>query len=57
MQQGLITSYSSLIVMERFEPQALEVIKKGLSDTTAGKAFNKLRRGQCHPHAIVAYFL
>lgn len=45
MQQGLITSYSSLIVMEKFEPDALEVIKRGLEETSTGRAFKKLRLG------------
>ncbi|KAK4696212.1 hypothetical protein P7C70_g8416, partial [Phenoliferia sp. Uapishka_3] len=45
MQQALITSYSSLVALERHDPVALEMIKKELLDTGAAKAFTKLRRG------------
>lgn len=44
MQQGSITCYSSLVVMERFEPEALNIIKQGLEETATGKAFRRLRR-------------
>ncbi|KAM0753235.1 hypothetical protein T439DRAFT_323872 [Meredithblackwellia eburnea MCA 4105] len=45
MQQALITSYSSLVAMERYDPATLELIKVELVDSGAGKAFNRLRRG------------
>lgn len=45
MQQGLITCYSSLTVMERFEPAGLALIKHQLDETATGKSFHKLRRG------------
>ncbi|GAA5834027.1 hypothetical protein JCM9279_004193 [Rhodotorula babjevae] len=44
MQHGLITSYSSLVSMEKFDPAALEIVKQELQDTHASKAFSKLRR-------------
>ncbi|GAA5972386.1 hypothetical protein JCM11641_002434 [Rhodosporidiobolus odoratus] len=44
MQQGLITSYSSLIAMERYDPKALELIKQELQSTAASRQFNRLRR-------------
>ncbi|GAA5826891.1 hypothetical protein JCM11251_002144 [Rhodosporidiobolus azoricus] len=44
IQQGLITSYSSLVAMERYDPLALEVIKRELQETAATRAFTKLRR-------------
>ncbi|GAA6050447.1 hypothetical protein JCM3770_002600 [Rhodotorula araucariae] len=44
MQHGLITSYSSLVSMEKYDPRALEIIKQELQDTQANKLFNKLRR-------------
>lgn len=44
MQAGLITSYSSLVVMERYQPEALEIVKSGLDETGTGKAFRRLRR-------------
>lgn len=31
--------------MEKFEPAALEIIKRGLEETATGKAFKKLRLG------------
>ncbi|KAM0793556.1 hypothetical protein ACM66B_000993 [Microbotryomycetes sp. NB124-2] len=45
MQQGLITAYSSLIVLEKLERPSLELIKKGLVETETGRMFNKLRLG------------
>ncbi|SCV68572.1 BQ2448_693 [Microbotryum intermedium] len=45
MQQGLITSYSNLMVMEQYEPQSLEIIKEGLTGRATGKTFLKLRKG------------
>ncbi|GAA5995099.1 uncharacterized protein JCM10292_004539 [Rhodotorula paludigena] len=45
MQHGLITSYSSLVSMEQYDPRALEIIKQELHDTAASKSFNRLRRG------------
>lgn len=44
MQHGLITSYSSLASMEKFDTAALDIVKKELQDTHASKAFSKLRR-------------
>ncbi|GAA5865438.1 hypothetical protein JCM8547_001244 [Rhodosporidiobolus lusitaniae] len=44
IQQGLITSYSSLVAMERFEPKALEVMKRQAKETSVGRSFEKLRR-------------
>ncbi|GAA5917094.1 hypothetical protein JCM6882_009495 [Rhodosporidiobolus microsporus] len=44
IQHGLITSYSSLVAMERYDPLALELIKRELQETAATKAFSKLRR-------------
>lgn len=32
--------------MEKFEPAALEIIKRGLEETATGKAFKKLRLGE-----------
>ncbi|KAK4052886.1 hypothetical protein OIO90_004162 [Microbotryomycetes sp. JL221] len=43
MQQGLITAYSSLIVMERHEQASLGLVKKGLIETETGRMFQKLR--------------
>ncbi|KAK4055132.1 hypothetical protein OIV83_000412 [Microbotryomycetes sp. JL201] len=45
MQQGLITAYSSLIVLEKHERPSLDLIKKGLVETETGRMFNKLRLG------------
>ncbi|KDE05411.1 hypothetical protein MVLG_04206 [Microbotryum lychnidis-dioicae p1A1 Lamole] len=45
MQQGLITSYSNLMVMEQYEPQSLQIIKEGLTERATGKTFLKLRKG------------
>ncbi|BGP44750.1 hypothetical protein JCM10450v2_000564 [Rhodotorula kratochvilovae] len=44
MQHGLITSYSSLVSMEKYDPRALEIIKQELQDTQANRLFSKLRR-------------
>ncbi|GAA6004360.1 hypothetical protein JCM10207_000685 [Rhodosporidiobolus poonsookiae] len=44
IQQGLITSYSSLIAMERYDPKALDVIKQELQDTNAKTSFQRLRK-------------
>ncbi|GAA6047362.1 hypothetical protein JCM3770_001266 [Rhodotorula araucariae] len=44
MQHGLVTSYSSLVSMEKYEPRAVEIIKQELQDTLANKLFNKVRR-------------
>lgn len=42
-QQGLITSYSSLTVIERYEPEALKVVKSQLLGTS--QVFQRLRHG------------
>lgn len=43
MQFGLINSYSSLLALEKFEPEALSILKKQLIGT--GEDFLRLRRG------------
>lgn len=45
MQLGLLTSYSSLVEMERLDPASLAAIKDNLVSTGSSKAFSKLRRG------------
>ncbi|KAL8293775.1 hypothetical protein RQP46_000476 [Phenoliferia psychrophenolica] len=45
MQQALITSYSSLVALERHDPASLEVIRKEILDDSTARAFSKLRRG------------
>ena len=36
--------YSRLVVMEKFHPEALHIVKQGLEETGTGKAFRRLRR-------------
>ena len=44
MQFGLINSYSSLLALEKFEPEALAILKQQLIGT--GEDFLRLRRGK-----------
>ncbi|GAA6036661.1 hypothetical protein JCM8097_001282 [Rhodosporidiobolus ruineniae] len=44
IQRGLITSFSSLVAMEKYDPQALDLLKRELQETAVTRAFSKLRR-------------
>ncbi|KAI5481791.1 hypothetical protein MNV49_000068 [Pseudohyphozyma bogoriensis] len=45
MQSGLITSHSSLIAIEKFDPATMRLIKTELLESGTSKAFARLRRG------------
>ncbi|GAA5925622.1 hypothetical protein JCM10213_008838 [Rhodosporidiobolus nylandii] len=57
MQQGLITSYSSLYAMEQYDPDALKLIKRELQTTAARRQFCRLRRASDLAFADIVFEL